>query len=422
MIILGQLALPLPDRSELSLSPGWLRLEGGAIAELGLGDCPASPDLGSPEHLIFPGFIDAHVHLPQFDSVGADGLELLEWLSRVIFPAEVRWADPDYAAAMTDRVCRRLVSHGTTGVAAYATVHHQGALAAAAVIRDHRLRALVGQVLMDQQAPTELLRPAVQLLAEAEAFADRIAGESGGGRLEAAVTPRFAVSCSPDLLAGSGEIARRRRLAVQTHLSETRSECDLVRTLHDSVHYTAVYEKAGLLNPRTILGHAVWLNNDERAILARSGSIVAHCPGANLFLGSGAMSLDDHRRGSVRLALGSDIAGGPDISMVRVARGMIETAKRSGSEVPAGAQMWWLITAGNADALGWSDTGRLAVGSAADIVLVRPRGLPPRWLDRDATGVDPLSMLLYAWDDRWIEHTIVAGRVSYSTELVSRAR
>jgi guanine deaminase len=427
MIVAGLLAVPEEPRTEdkprrrLRLEEGWLRLDGPRIAAATPGPCPHTVDLGGPGSVVFPGFIDAHFHLPQFDSVGADGLELLAWLERVIFPAEARWVDPAVASDMSARAAARMLSVGTTGVAAYATVHHESAVAAAEALHKAGLRAMVGQVLMDRNAPADLVRPATQLLDEAERLAAIIRARFRDGRIESAVTPRFAVACSEELLHGAGRLAAALGgggggggglAPVQTHLAESRAECELVGHLFPRRSYTRVYLEAGLLGPRSVLAHGIWLDDQDRAILKRSQSVVAHCPTANLFLRSGHMDRARHLAAGVRLALGSDVAGGPDVSMVRVARAMIETAKRRGGRPPAASEAWWQITAGNAAALGWPFEGRLAAGASADIVVARPAGLPDGWWG--GGGINPMSRLLYSWDDRWIEATIVAGRVGYT--------
>lgn len=399
MIIAGTLLLT--DRQDAPrLAEGWLRIDGDRIAEVRRGACPHTTDLGGDDALILPGLIDAHVHLPQFDSIGIESDDLLEWLGRAVYPAEAKWEDAAFAAEMTRRAAREMLSHGTTGIGAYATVHHAAAAAAINVLSGMGLRAMVGQVLMDRDAPGELLRPAGRLLRE-------VAATEGAGRVEVAVTPRFAVTCSEELLRGAGELARARGLAVQTHLAETREECARIRERWGAFSYTKIYELAGILTPRTVLGHGIWIDDVDRSALAGAGSVVAHCPGANLFLRAGAMDRRAALRAGVRLALGSDVAAGPDVSMVRVARGMIETAKRLGHDPPSAGECWRQITAGNAAAMGWGSCGRLAPGFEADVVVARPgvawRGHP-----------DPLSVLLYAWDSRWIERVIVGGREGYA--------
>lgn len=409
MILAGLLLLN--DHARATLAPGALRLEGGRIAAVALGDDALAlgrPDLGGPSHVICPGFVDAHLHLPQFDRVGVDGLTLLEWLEAAVFPAEARWADADFAGQMAARVARRLLSVGTTAVAAYATVHHAGTKAAMHALDQAGLRGHVGQVLMDRRAPSELLRPAHEQLADAATLAPV-------GRIAPAVTPRFAVSCSGELLAGAGRLAQTTGWTVQTHLSETLDECALVGELFGGLEYTEVYRRAGLLTPRTLLGHGIHLSPGELAAIKGAGASIAHCPTANLFLQAGAMDLAERRRTGVHVAIGSDIAGGPDASMVRVARGVIETAKRTrdpGDALPSAAEVFFAITAGNAERLGLADAGRLAPGAAGDLIVVDPSRTPGLSLDF-SDHPDPLAALLYQWDDRWITHTLCAGRVVY---------
>jgi len=400
MLLSGTLLIP--DAGSARLERGWIRLDGTRIAETGLGDSPGTPDLGSDDAIVSPGFIDAHVHLPQFDSIGADGMTLLDWLDTVIFPAEARWGDADYAGAMTQRVANQFLSFGTTGIAAYATVHHEATKAAIEALHQSGMRAITGQVLMDRNAPTELTRPAKQLLDEASRL-------SGIGRVEIAVTPRFAVSCTDELLRGSGELAKKTNAPVQTHLSEMVPEVELVRELFPGMTYTEVYQRAGLLTPRTVLGHGIYLDDAELRLLTDTRSVIAHCPTANDFLRSGMMNRAGHLAAAVRLALGSDVAGGPDRSMVRVARAMLETAKRRADETIPASGCWHQITRANADALGWATAGRLEPGADADLVVFTP-DIP--W--RDDEPERGLSKLMYAWDDRWVAATIVDGRVAFA--------
>ncbi len=403
MLIAAHLMLP-GEPGTIRLARGWVKLDGQRIEQFGEGDPPGTADLGSDEHVLSPGFVDTHLHIPQFDSIGADGLPLLRWLDQVVFPAEARWADADFAGGMAARVARRLLSVGTTAIGAYGTVHHAGSLAAMRSLADAGLAGCFGQALMDRtpQAPPELARPAKQLLAEAAKFVPI-------GRLQPAVTPRFAVSCTGELLAGAGELAKAAGWPVQTHLAETTEECALVRQLFGGETYTGVYRKAGLLTPGAILGHGIWLDEAEREALRTAGSTIAHCPTANLFLQSGRMDLAAHLRGGVNVSLGSDVAGGPDPCMVRVARAMIENVKQlrlngqTDHRPPTPAAAWWQITAGNATTLGLSNTGTIRPGADADLVLFKP--INGAW----KSAADPFGALLYDWDERAIERVILRG-------------
>lgn len=397
MLIAGLLFQP--DANHRGLVPGWVLVEGGTILDVGFGRSPSRPDLGGEDCCIFPGFIDAHVHLPQFDSVGVAGLELLDWLHRVIFPAEARWADPDFATDMAERATDELISFGTTGFAAYGTVHSESMHEAMLQIASRHVRALFGPSLMDRNAPLELCRPA-------SAQIEALAGFSTIARVEPAVTPRFAVACSPELMTQAAQLARARGWAIQTHLAETRAELALIASLFGERSYTQVYDDCGLLTPRTIVAHGVHLDDAQRELLQQRGSVLAHCPTANRFLRAGSMDRAATLNSTVRLALGSDVAGGPDRSMVRVARAMVETAWSLGHDAPSARDCFHLITRGNAEALGWKTCGHIAPGFDADLVVTRPTLL---LVDHP----DPLGALLHAWDDRWIEQTIISGAVEY---------
>jgi len=393
----GHLLLPDGDRS-VRLAPGTITVAQGRITSVREGPLDQHPDFGGEACLICPGFVDTHLHLPQFDSIGIDGLELLDWLDRIIFPAEARWADTDFAGHMAGRVARQLLSFGTTAVAAYATVHHQSAQAAIDALAGAGLAGHVGQVLMDQEAPSDLIRPARQLLAEAPRLEAR-------GRIRPSITPRFAVSCSRELLHGAGTLANSTGWLVQTHLSETQREIEFVRSLHPEPTYVDVYAAAKLLTPRTLLAHGIWLDGKDLGTIALSGSTIAHCPTANRFLAAGEMDRAKAIAAGVRVSAGTDVAGGPDRSMVRVARAMIDTAKQVHASPPSAADCWWQITAGNADALGLADVGRIHPGAAADLLVVGP-DIP--WQG----GLNPLSTLMYGWDDRWLKQTLLAGRAA----------
>jgi guanine deaminase len=225
--------------------------------------------------------------------------------------------------------------------------------------------------------------------------------------VHASVNPRFAPACSESLLRLAASLAGDS--IIQTHLAESVRECQWVRELFPTdPNYTAVYDRHGLLGPRTLLAHCIHLDEVEWELIAKRQAVVVHCPGANTFLRSGVFDLDAAREHGVRLALGSDIAAGPDLAMPRVARAMIETAKLRAMaadapvHVPTPAEAWTLITRGNADALGWADAGRIESGGVADLLVLQP----PIEFDEHLIG-----RLIYSWRDEYITQHIVAGKV-----------
>ncbi len=394
MIVQGRLILD-PDEPP---APGWVEVEGHRIARVGGGVPPARPDAGNADALVAPGFIDAHVHLPQFDVVGYDGLDLLDWLDDVVFPAESRWSDPTVMARQIERAYRRMLHAGTLGYAGFLTSHPDGPGAVHSVHERLPLRAVVGRTLMDRNAPESLTSFGFTPPPPA----------SPDGRLEFSLNPRFAINCSQTLLAAVGATARS-GARVHTHLAEQTRECRIVQKLFpDDTHYTGVYDRLGLLRAGTLLAHCVHLGADEWRLIAERRAVVVHCPGANTFLQSGIFDLGAARAHGVRLALGSDIAAGPDVAMPRVARAMIEVAKMramsgaTDAPVPTPAEAWRLITEGNADALGFAGAGRLAVGAPADLLVLEPPFVPDEHL---------IGRLLYTWRDEYVTTRIVAGRI-----------
>ncbi|KAA5545293.1 amidohydrolase family protein [Roseiconus nitratireducens] len=419
-ILGGQIVQSLDDGTAV-FRPGVLEIEGERVARIHWGEFRNGVELGDAETLICPGFIDAHLHLPQFDSIGAAGIPLLRWLDEVIYPAEARWNDVEVARSMIARVAKQCLAFGTTGICAFAAPSQESTLAALETFSRNGFRGVIGQVMMDRDAPDDLLRETQQLVDQVQETLTRY---PASGRMAAAVTPRFALTCSEPLLHAAGRLVADSGAVVQTHLAETLDECQKVSDNFAGAAYVDVYRQAGILTPRCLLGHGIHLDARARQTIAEHGAVIAHCPTANAFLGSGTMNRAAHQRSEISVALGSDIGAGFERSMVRVGRAMIEAAmivrQQAGVDAPAwqtvptAAHAWHQITAGNADALGWTDAGRIRPGGTADLVLIRP-DIP--WRDSPC----PLSTLMYAWDDRWIRQTYLRGQVRYSSsESVSR--
>lgn len=407
MRIAGWLMLPGQTgegADAVRLSPGWLGVEDGHIAEVVEGELPGGCEMGGEGFVVLPGLIDAHVHLSQFGIIGAHGLGLMDWLERVTYPAELAWADSKIAQAQAEAAIDRMLGCGTTGFAAYTTVHRSGAEAAIEAARSAGVRAHIGQVLMDHGAPAGLCRPAEQLIDESAALLEAY---PPGERVSAAVTPRFAPTCSAELLAAAGRLAAEHGALIQTHLAETQQECEQVRGLFGCDSYTDVYQEAGLVTDRSVFGHGIYIEDDALSVLAGAGAAIAHCPTANRFLMSGRLNRKRALGAGVGVALGNDIGAGYEVSMVRVAREMVLTAAEVSGTVVTAAEAWHAVTAGNASALGWPDGGRIEAGCPGDLVVVEPAvGLGA------GLANDPLSAMLFGWDDRWVQATLLRGRVA----------
>ena len=297
----------------------WLLVADGRIAGVLTPD--RAPDAGWQriDHrgcLLLPGFIDTHVHSPQLDVIASHGTELLDWLENYTFPAEMRFADHAEAQAGAERFVAALLAHGTTSAVVFPTVHKHSAdrLFDAAARRGMRL--VTGKVLMDRLAPPALRDDVEQ--AERDCL-DLIGRWHGRDRLSYAVTVRFAASSSPAQLAMAGRLATQvPGVFMQTHVAENRDEVALVERMFPQARsYLDVYARAGLLGPRSVLAHGIWLDDEDRALLRDSGAQIAHCPSSNLFLGSGLFDWAATRDAGVNVSLGCDVGGGTSLSMLR---------------------------------------------------------------------------------------------------------
>jgi guanine deaminase len=261
------------------------------------------------EGLIVPAFADWHFHWVQLGIAGRGGEQLLAWLERTTWPEEKRFADAAVCRDEAPRAALRLRRAGTLAGASFGSPHVESA---AAFLGAAGESFICGPAVMTTGGPSALRRGLVETLRELELLADRF-----GARV--AVSPRFALSCDDTTLAALGDLARRRGLPVQTHLAETGNEVDAVRRAFPSARdYLDVYQRAGLVGPRTLLGHAIHVSDDELARIAAADAAVVHCPTSNLALGSGRMELERLRAHGVRWVLGSDVGAGPDPSMLDV--------------------------------------------------------------------------------------------------------
>ena len=360
--------------------------------------------------VVLPGMVDLHAHLPQLPNAGLGaGLDLLTWLERYIFPLERKFDDADAAARLAPAAFRAFAAAGTTTLLAYGAVFAASMDGAFRAAEAHGIRAILGKVMMDRITYDEQIDPATILdrsLRESAELCERWHG-ADDGRLGYAVTPRFAVSCTAEMLRESAALAARTGAWWQTHVAEDPIEIAEVRRLFpDAIDYVDVYDRAGGLGARTVLAHAVHLSDRELARLAETDTRIAHCPASNLFLASGIMPLARHLELGLKVGLGSDVAAGPDPSIFSVMRvgAYAQAARRSlaGDTQPVLGPLDWLRlgTLDGARALGLeARIGSVEPGKDADIIVV------------DASLTDTLPVP---------KRTRVAAVVGEPDELMSR--
>jgi len=338
--------------------------------------------------LVLPGMVDLHLHLPQLPNAGVGaGLDLLTWLGRYIFPLE-REFDAATADIVAPAAFRAMAAAGTTTGLMYGAVFEPSLDAAFRAAEAHGIRAIIGKVMMDRLTYDERL-PADRILdTSLRQSADLCARWHGrdDGRLLYAFTPRFAVSCTGDMLRESATLARQTGAYWQTHLSEDVHELrEVARLFPEARDYLDVYDRAGGLGPKTVLAHAIHLSEREIARIAETDTALAHCPASNLFLASGAMPLARYRAAGIRVGLGSDVAAGPELSIPANMRAGAYTQnglrvlEGDGAAAPLSPLDWLRMgTYEGARALGLEDRiGSIEAGKEADLIAVDPRIVAP---------------------------------------------
>lgn len=402
------------DSSEY-FDDGILVVEDGRIAEAGpaasvadrLGDTPVT-NLG--DKLILPGLIDCHVHFPQLDIIASYGEQLLDWLERYAYPAEMRFADVDYARDAAAFFLDELLANGTTTAAVFATVHAHSADALFEAAAERDMRLIAGKVLMDRNCPTELRDTAESAYSDSKALIEKW---HGNGRLGYAITPRFALTSSDAQLAAAGKLAAEYPDTwVHTHLSENRAEIEAVaKQFPDRVNYLDVYDHAGLVRERSIFAHCLHLDGGERERLAACGGAIAFCPTSNLFLGSGLFDLRSMTAARLRVGIGSDVGGGTSLSLLQTLGEAYKVLQLQHQNLPP-ARALYLATLGGARALYLDDRiGNFTPGKEADFIVIDPAGsrLSQRRLRSSGDAADALFALLYLGDERHIAETFVNG-------------
>ncbi len=279
------------------------------------------------DKIIIPGLIDLHIHAPQFAfrGMGTD-LELLQWLETYTFPEESKYSDLKYAKQAYSTFAQALTSSFTTRAVIFGTVHCAATLLLAELLEESGLCTLVGKVNMDMNCPDGLREDTDASLADTEYFINECTRRFK--QTHPIITPRFAPSCSSRLMEGLGELAERYGLPVQSHLSENTSEIQWVQSLFpESACYSDVYYKHGLLGDKTIMAHCVYPTETDTGIMTRSKTIVAHCPCSNLNLASGIAPVRRLINMGVTVGLGTDVAGGLSISMMKAVSDAMQMSK-----------------------------------------------------------------------------------------------
>jgi len=364
-----------------SFDDGLLLVRDGKIEELGpaaellrkLG--PGVPVDDYTGRLLVPGLIDCHVHYPQVDIIASWGEHLLEWLQAYAYPAERRYADPEYARVAAEFFADELLRHGTTTALVFATVHPGSVDAMFEAAERRNMRLLTGKVAMDTGCPADLRDTPETAYRDSRELIERW---HGVGRLGYAITPRFPLTSTPEQLAALGRLAAEfPDVHVHTHLAEDRDEIAAVAHAHaGSGSYLDVYRRHGLLRERSVFAHCIHLGDPELRQLAEGGGAIAFCPSSNLFLGSGLFDLAAADGAGVRTGIGSDVGGGTSLSLLQNLGDAYKVLQLQGQSLSPWKGLY-LATLGAARALGLDDRiGNFVRGREADFVVLDPDATP----------------------------------------------
>jgi 5-methylthioadenosine/S-adenosylhomocysteine deaminase len=387
---------------------GDVSIRDGRIAAVGTSSAqPHDTVVDAGGDYLLPGFIQTHIHLCQTLFRGyADDLRLLDWLRTRIWPMEAAHTPASMRAAAR-LACYELLRSGTTAILTMESVHETDAVFDA--VAGTGIRATIGKCMMDaphEDTPARLRERTQRSIDESVAL-QRAWHGTHNGRIRAAFAPRFAVSCTRELLQAVAALSEQDQLLVHTHASEQRDEIDLVQRLtgRSNIGY---FEDVGLASPRLCAAHCVWVDDREQELLASRGVKVLHCPGSNLKLGSGIAPVADMLARGICVSLGADGAACNNhldmFGEMRAAAGL--QAIRTGPGSVTARQLLTMATRRGAETLGLqTEIGTIVTGKRADLILVSRK--PPHL----APDPDPYSTIVYASRPTDVRMTMVDGEL-----------
>ena len=346
-----------------------------------------------------PGFIDLHTHLSQYYIRGLYEPALLPWLNKYVFPEEERSKNIEYAEKLSRDFFSAMLKAGTTTCVIYTAPFFSACDMAFEIAKETGIRALIGMTMMDMNCPENLPQNSHKTLEESILLYEKWHGKNA--KLDYIFTPRFAPTCSLELMKEVAKYAIEHNAWIQTHLSENKEEIEMVKEIFGYKSYTEVYQKAGLLTQHSIFAHCIHLSDEEIKMLAENKCKIAHCPDSNFFLKSGEFPLQKIEEAGIEYGLGSDVGAGTSLNMLYHTK-MMNYRQSDYPVLPAKAL--YHITLGSAKLLGVDKIiGSLEIGKEADIVFLKP----PLNYPLKNNGI---SQLVFCGQEFSLTETLVAGR------------
>ncbi len=386
---------------------GDLLIQDGVISGVGTSHQTADMVIDAVGCVVLPGFIQTHIHLCQTLFRGAaDDLPLLDWLKKRVWPMEAAHTAASIKASAELGVAE-LIKGGTTCALTMETVNHTEVVFK--VVEDSGFRATIGKCMMDKgdDVPGELLEDTESSIGESLSLLDAWDGKANG-RIRYCFAPRFALSCTRELLLRVAQLARERNVIVHSHASENRNECALVES-ETGLHNVAYLDSIGLSGRHVVLAHCVHLNTAEFETLANTGTNVSHCPSSNLKLGSGIAEITRMLDRGISVSLGADGAACNNrLDMFTEMRSMALMQKAMyGPEVISAREALRIATTDGAKALGLENQlGTLEAGKRADVIVVNLDSL-----HATPGAGDPVSALVYSAQTSDVRSVVIDGRI-----------
>lgn len=434
-----------------TVEDGFIAVKSGKIVAVGdVKDLPVEYSTTLPTikltktQFLLPGFIDCHIHAPQYPNIGLGlDLPLLQWLNTYTFPLEYNYKDIDFAKKVYKAVIHRTISCGTTAATYFATNHKDGSFVLAEEVAAQGQRAFVGKVCSNCSSPEYYVETTSDSLKDTEEFIKNVLSLNNP-LVKPIVTPRFALSCSADLMMGLANLASKYNLNIQSHISENLSEIEAVKSIFNASTYTGVYESVNLLTNKCVMAHGVHLEDDELVLLKKYQTAIAHCPTSNTKLRSGMCDVRRLVNAGVKVGLGTDVSGGHSASMLNaiqdalnvshclnivkkqhiIGTGRIkehEEIRNRTYEPLEYKNALYLATLGGAKALAIENKcGNFMVGKDFDGLLIdiaaKPSDIfhiplnPDETIKQQSRVEKMIQKFLYAGDDRNILKVFIAGK------------
>jgi len=405
MIIKTNLLNPVSSAKCVLRKNIFLTIQDSLIINISEFSAPNEAYVDFSDKICIPGLIDLHVHLSQYKAMGKFSNNLLDWLNKYIFAAELKSADFNYALQLAELFYQELLAKGTTTSVVYVARFKDACEAAFQVAEKMGVRSVIGKTMMDINSPAFLQEKTEASLRDSIELFEKWNRKTS--LLEYIFSPRFVPVCSSELMRKTAKYARDNNAYIQTHLSENLNEINWVKNLFPaSDNYTQVYNNHDLLYQKTILGHCIHLNGQEIDLIRKNNAKIAHCPDSNFFLRSGSFPYKKIEKNRIDFGLASDVAAGTSLSMFN---SMKMAIYRQDKDVITPAEVFYRATLGNAFCLGKEDSlGSVETGKEADLVFIDVKDI------NDKSADELISNLVFTGQEKTVSKVFIGGKQVFS--------